>query len=118
MFITSTVNRLRDDIKLQSEELVAAQANLRDSQGIISECQSQLLPAQYEVTRYQREKHLLEEKVNLLETELNRKIAEASDDRKNYSNIRGELESKIVDFKAEIEMKDNFIKSNQASLSL
>ena len=115
--LTQMIYRLRDDIKLQSEELLAAQARLRESQNVATDYQGQLLPTQFERDKYQREATLHGQRVALLEEEVQRQTTNVFTERSAASNMRCELETKISVLQAELEVRDNRLKASDVSCS-
>ena len=69
-------SRLRDDVKMQSDQLAQLQGRIRDIQRDLSEAESQVLPVKFELTRCQREKEALEGRVQWLEKELSSRSEE------------------------------------------
>lgn len=111
-------DRLRDEIKLQGEEIVVVQARLRESQIALNDCQSQLLPVQYDQSRLQRENHLLDERAKSLEYSLLVASNELATERNSASSLKCDLESKISELNAEIESRDKRLKASQDRIAV
>ena len=96
-------NRLRDELKAQSAEIVTLQTRLKDSQVNLSDFQSNQLPTQYELTKTLHEKDLLVEQVKYLEQEVQKKTREERTLRAEASNKTHELETALSRATAELE---------------
>lgn len=87
---------LRDDIKLQADQITSLQSRLREIQSISTENESKLLPLQYELNTYKREKELLENRNTFLESELEKKSTEYYQAKRDHLTAVQELELQLA----------------------
>ena len=87
--------RLRDDIKMQADQLISQQTRLRDALNTISEIQSQQLPLQYDVTKITCENDILNSRVAWSEKELEDRTSE-------FLALKREMSDKIFSLKSDI----------------
>lgn len=88
--------RLRDDVKMQTDQLNLLQGRIRDIQRELAEAESQVLPVKFELTRCQREKESLESRVKWLEGELETKTKELYKLRVEDGSNRQSLEAELA----------------------
>ncbi|KAJ1441712.1 hypothetical protein B484DRAFT_390596, partial [Ochromonadaceae sp. CCMP2298] len=88
-------DRLRDELKSQSAELVLLQARLRDATASLGDLQTTQLPTQYELTKTLHEKDLIAQQARYLEGELQRKAAEEQSLRAESGEQIHSLEVKL-----------------------
>jgi hypothetical protein len=89
------LDRISENIKEQSSELILKHSQLRECQISLSENKELLLPTQLQLIKFTRENELLESRLNLMETEVQTKTSEILALRNKLSSTVGELKEKI-----------------------
>jgi predicted nucleic acid-binding Zn-ribbon protein len=82
-------------MKSQSEQLLAVQAKLKDSQVALAEVQGRELPMQYDLLKAQREVENLQARLRLAEAEAASRASDLQAERTSSSAARLELSQKL-----------------------
>ena len=85
--------------------MIALQTRYKDTQLLLSEQQSKLLPEQYELAKVAHEKKALESKVEYLEGELSRRAASDAEYRTAKDTKLYALEAELSELKADLDSK-------------
>lgn len=109
-------DRLRDDIKLQSNELNSLNSKYRENQSILAESQSKVIPLQYELNKYKNENDSLKLRVEELENDLSVITNDAMNQRRENTKKCFDLEATIVEKNTELEQYAHKIKSLQVRI--
>lgn len=88
-------HRLKEEMRAQSDELLAQQTCLRDSHVALSDAQCRLLPLQLELSKTAREKELLQQSVEVLEQQLEVRTTDLGKSRRESSSHIAELENEL-----------------------
>ena len=89
-------DRLRDDIKMQAEQLTSQQSRLKEAQILVSELQAKQLPTEYELSRAKHENEGFKSRIQFLEKELQDASSGSLDNQRELSTKISELESSLV----------------------
>lgn len=89
-------DRLRDDIKLQGDQLAAQQTRLKEVQSLLSELQGKHMPTEYELLKTKHENESLKSQVEWYDSELKKKQADEFEMRSSLSLKISELESALT----------------------
>lgn len=111
------VERYRNDINAQAEQLAAAQTKIRDLQVSYSELQNAQLPLQFDLTRAVHDRDSLTSRVAWLENELSSKSSEHYKTRHALTSQIQELEAALKDAQAEIKNHEAMKQDLQAQLA-
>ena len=107
--------RLRDDIKLQAEQIVNLQQKVRETQVSLADAQGKELPMQYDLMKCQRENENITSRLNYAEAELTAKTNELQNLRHETSTVSSNLRSKISALTAELKSVEERWKASQVS---
>ncbi len=110
-------DRLKDEVRAQAAEMLAAQKELREVQYKLSTAENAQLPVQFELTRTLREKDGLVEQVKWLEQDLAAKSVEWVNQRIALSSKCNDLESQLTTEKADNASKTQLIISLQSRIA-
>ena len=108
-------DRLRDDIKLQSNELNSLNSKYRESQSILAESQSKVIPLEYELNKYKNENESLKTRVEELENDLSVITNDSMNQRREHTKKCFDLEAALVEKNTELEQYVHKIRSLQVS---
>lgn len=103
--LLSFFHSLREELKVQSSEMIGLQHRLNDTQIAVTELQTKQMPLQLELTKFQREKEYLEQQVNTLQQELFKRNEEERKYRTESTQKIFQLESKLTECQMELEEK-------------
>jgi predicted nucleic acid-binding Zn-ribbon protein len=96
-------DRLREQIKLQSNELIEHQKLTKDIQIQFTDLQSQVIPKEFELNKLKQENEYLAKELSFYQTEVSTKEnAERALRKENSDKIRG-LENDIESLKHKLE---------------
>lgn len=98
-------DRLKEELKIQANELINLQNRLKDALTQISEADSQHLPNKFALVRCEQEKNHFEQQVKVLEEELQRKNIAERAYRSATNDKIFQLESRLSDVQNENEEK-------------
>jgi predicted nucleic acid-binding Zn-ribbon protein len=92
-------NRLREQLKLQSNELLEQQKLTKELQIKFTDLQGQIIPKQFELSKILQEKSYLENEVTFIRSELTNKENQERVYRKETNDKLSSLENEILSLK-------------------
>jgi hypothetical protein len=104
-----TIHRLREQLKLQSNELLEQQKLTKELQIKFTDLQGQIIPKQFELSKILQEKNYLENEVTFIRSELTNKENQERIYRKETNEKLSSLENEILALKRSNDEKNGKI---------